>query len=54
MTHVLGSETHGLAAQDLAEKVMGGRVFANMLLMRASWQQGGIPLHSTPSTAPSN
>ncbi|MCE8508690.1 indolepyruvate ferredoxin oxidoreductase family protein [Ruegeria pomeroyi] len=44
MTRVLGSKTRGLAAQDLAEKVMGDRVFANMVLMGASWQQGGIPL----------
>ncbi|MCV2889462.1 indolepyruvate ferredoxin oxidoreductase family protein [Ruegeria aquimaris] len=41
---VLGERAHGMNAQDLAERVVGDRVFANMLLMGASWQQGGIPL----------
>ena len=41
---VLGDDARTLDAQDLAEKVMGDRVFANMLLMGAAWQQGGIPL----------
>lgn len=41
---VLGDTARGMNAQDLAEKVMGDRVFANMLLMGAAWQQGGIPL----------
>ncbi|TMV09931.1 indolepyruvate ferredoxin oxidoreductase family protein [Ruegeria sediminis] len=44
MNRILGADSRGLTAQDLAEKVMGDRVFANMVLMGASWQQGGIPL----------
>lgn len=44
LTRTLGDAARGMNAQDLAEKVMGDRVFANMLLMGASWQQGGIPL----------
>ncbi len=41
---VLGEDAHAFDAQGLAEKVMGDRVFANMVLMGAAWQQGGIPL----------
>ncbi len=44
LTRVLEADARALEAQDLAEKIMGDRVFANMLLMGASWQQGGIPL----------
>jgi indolepyruvate ferredoxin oxidoreductase len=44
LTRVLGEDARTLNAQDLAEQVMGDRVFANMLLMGAAWQQGGIPL----------
>ncbi len=44
LTRTLGDKAVGLDAQDLAEKIMGDRVYANMLLMGASWQQGGIPL----------
>ena len=44
LKRVLDDEAIALDAQDIAEKVMGDRVFANMLLMGASWQQGGIPL----------
>ena len=44
LTRVLGNRARGLQAQDLAEKVMGDRVFANMILTGATWQQGGIPL----------
>ncbi len=44
LDRVLGSDARALEAQDLAEKIMGDRVFANMLLMGAAWQQGGIPL----------
>ncbi|SFM78553.1 indolepyruvate ferredoxin oxidoreductase family protein [Shimia aestuarii] len=44
LTRTLGEAGRGMDAQDLAEKIMGDRVFANMLLMGASWQQGGIPL----------
>ncbi len=44
LTRTLGDKVRGIAAQDLAETVMGDRLFANMLLMGASWQQGGIPL----------
>jgi len=39
-----GDGFHALDAQGLAAAVLGDRVFANMLLMGASWQQGGIPL----------
>lgn len=41
---LLGTRARALDAQNLAEKVMGDRVFANMLLMGAAWQQGGVPL----------
>ncbi|SDD84374.1 indolepyruvate ferredoxin oxidoreductase family protein [Ruegeria marina] len=41
---VLGEEARGIEAQKLAERVMGDRLFANMLLTGAAWQQGGIPL----------
>ena len=41
---VLGEGVRGMDAQGLAEKVMGDRMYANMLLMGAAWQQGGIPL----------
>ncbi|WP_120504318.1 indolepyruvate ferredoxin oxidoreductase family protein [Sulfitobacter mediterraneus] len=44
LTTILGNRARGLAAQDLAEKVMGDRVYANMVLMGAAWQQGGVPL----------
>ena len=44
LKQVLGDGLRPLDAQTLAERVMGDRVFANMLLMGASWQQGGIPL----------
>ncbi|MDQ2089094.1 indolepyruvate ferredoxin oxidoreductase family protein [Marimonas arenosa] len=44
LTRVLGEDTVAFDAQNLAEKVMGDRVFANMVLMGAAWQQGGIPL----------
>ncbi|SMO32524.1 indolepyruvate ferredoxin oxidoreductase [Thalassovita litoralis] len=44
LTRVLGDKARGLDAQTLAERVMGDRVFANMVLMGAAWQQGGIPL----------
>lgn len=40
----LGDGARGMDAQGLAEKVMGDRVFANMILMGAAWQQGGVPL----------
>ncbi|MCC5858134.1 MAG: indolepyruvate ferredoxin oxidoreductase family protein [Ectothiorhodospiraceae bacterium] len=41
---VLGQRVCALPAQLLAERVMGDRVYANMVLVGASWQQGGIPL----------
>ena len=41
---VLGERARAMAAQDLAEKILGDRLFANMLLVGAAWQQGGIPL----------
>jgi indolepyruvate ferredoxin oxidoreductase len=44
LSQVLGDSLRALDAQTLADRVMGDRVFANMLLMGASWQQGGIPL----------
>jgi len=44
LKHILRDDLRALDAQTLAERVMGDRVFANMLLMGASWQQGGIPL----------
>lgn len=44
LTQILGDAAQALNAQDLAEQIMGDRVFANMLLMGAAWQQGGIPL----------
>lgn len=44
LTRVLGDAARAMDAQDLAERIMGDRVFANMVLMGASWQQGGIPL----------
>lgn len=44
LSRVLDGSARGMDAQELAEKIMGDRVFANMLLMGASWQQGGIPL----------
>lgn len=44
LTRVLGDAVYAFDAQDLAEKVMGDRVYANMVLMGAAWQQGGIPL----------
>ncbi|MCA0869870.1 indolepyruvate ferredoxin oxidoreductase family protein [Seohaeicola saemankumensis] len=44
LRRVLGEAARGMDAQHLAEKVMGDRVFANVLLMGAAWQQGGIPL----------
>ncbi|MCV6822926.1 MULTISPECIES: indolepyruvate ferredoxin oxidoreductase family protein [Halocynthiibacter] len=44
LSTVLGDGARTMNAQELAEKIMGDRVFANMLLMGASWQQGGIPL----------
>lgn len=44
LTRILGDGARGMDAQVLAEKIMGDRVFANMVLMGASWQQGAIPL----------
>jgi indolepyruvate ferredoxin oxidoreductase len=44
LKHILRDDLRALDAQTLAEQVMGDRVFANMLLTGASWQQGGIPL----------
>lgn len=44
LTRTLGDRAMGMDAQGLAEKLMGDRVFANMLLVGASWQQGGLPL----------
>ncbi|MEM9438507.1 MAG: indolepyruvate ferredoxin oxidoreductase family protein, partial [Pseudomonadota bacterium] len=44
LRRVLGDRIVTLDAQRLAERVIGDRMFANMLLVGASWQQGGIPL----------
>jgi len=44
LERILGDRARTLDAQDLAEKIMGDQVFANMLLVGAAWQQGGIPL----------
>lgn len=44
LSRVLGERAVAIDAQTLAEEVMGDRLFANMLLVGASWQQGGIPL----------
>lgn len=44
LTGMLDGNARALDAQDLAERVMGDRLFANMLLLGAAWQQGGIPL----------
>ncbi|MCB1369065.1 MAG: indolepyruvate ferredoxin oxidoreductase family protein [Rhodobacteraceae bacterium] len=44
LSRLLGDKVQGLNAQVLAEKVMGDRLYANMLLVGASWQQGGLPL----------
>jgi indolepyruvate ferredoxin oxidoreductase len=44
LQQVLGDNARTMDAQGLAERIMGDRVFANMVLMGASWQQGGIPL----------
>lgn len=44
ITRVLGDRARGMDAQRIAEQVMGDRVFANMVLVGAAWQQGGIPL----------
>ena len=44
LQRVLGEAAFAFDAQELAEKVMGDRLFANMVLMGAAWQQGGIPL----------
>ncbi len=44
LTRPLGHRAVGVQAQEMAERVLGDRVYANMLLVGASWQQGGIPL----------
>lgn len=44
LTQTLGTRARGLSAQLLAEKVMGDRIYANLILVGAAWQQQGIPL----------
>ncbi|MDK3075353.1 indolepyruvate ferredoxin oxidoreductase family protein [Sedimentitalea sp. JM2-8] len=44
LTRLLGDRARGLDAQRLATRLLGDSVFANMLLVGASWQQGGLPL----------
>jgi indolepyruvate ferredoxin oxidoreductase len=44
LTRLLGDRARGLDAQGLAMRLLGDAVYANMLLVGASWQQGGLPL----------
>ncbi len=44
ISKLLGKGTRSVDAQTLAEKIIGDRIFANMALVGATWQQGGIPL----------
>lgn len=44
LNNLLGSRSHPIPAQDLAERVMGDRLYANMILLGAAWQQGALPL----------
>lgn len=44
ITRLLGDRARGLDAQGLAAKLLGDAVYANMLLVGAAWQQGGLPL----------
>lgn len=44
LTRVLGDRARGIDAQGLAAKLLGDSVYANMLLVGAAWQQGGLPL----------
>ncbi len=44
MAHYLGDRLRGIEAQHLAEQVMGDKVFANVVLLGAAWQQGAVPL----------
>jgi indolepyruvate ferredoxin oxidoreductase len=44
LTRLLGNRARGLDAQGLATRLLGDAVYANMLLVGAAWQQGGLPL----------
>ena len=44
LRRTIGDNLRAIDAQSLAERVLGDRMFSNMLLVGASWQQGGIPL----------
>ncbi|MGB0855220.1 MAG: indolepyruvate ferredoxin oxidoreductase family protein, partial [Pikeienuella sp.] len=44
LTRMLGDRARGIDAQGLASVLMGDAIFANMLLVGAAWQQGGVPL----------
>lgn len=44
LTRLLGDRARGIDAQGLATRLLGDAVYANMLLVGASWQQGGLPL----------
>ncbi|MGB0855322.1 MAG: DUF6537 domain-containing protein, partial [Pikeienuella sp.] len=44
LTRMLGDRAQGIDAQGLASVLMGDAIFANMLLVGAAWQQGGVPL----------
>jgi indolepyruvate ferredoxin oxidoreductase len=44
LSRILGDRIIGMQAQSIAQDLMGDRVFANMLLVGAAWQQGGVPL----------
>ncbi|MFG6083151.1 indolepyruvate ferredoxin oxidoreductase family protein [Paracoccus litorisediminis] len=44
LTRLLGDRAQGLDAQGLATRLLGDAVYANMLLVGASWQSGALPL----------
>ncbi|GAB4265635.1 MAG: indolepyruvate ferredoxin oxidoreductase family protein [Pararhodobacter sp.] len=44
LTRVLGDRVRPIDAQRLAARLLGDTVYANMLLVGASWQQGALPL----------
>lgn len=44
ISRVLGDRVRAFDAQAISQKLMGDILFANMFLVGASWQQGGIPL----------
>ncbi|MFV0383608.1 indolepyruvate ferredoxin oxidoreductase family protein [Paracoccus sp. (in: a-proteobacteria)] len=44
LTRLLGDRARALDAQGLAARILGDAVYANMVLIGASWQQGALPL----------